>query len=109
MSEYIMAATIKRGSATIAGPCMVQLDKMQAGEAIDYGGANPHFTYRMYTAQLSIGDVQLLRQGDQVVDPVVIDPKTQTNRTFLIISDPEPHLLSMSWQWVAERQTRGGS
>jgi len=108
MSEVIMAATIQRAGATIAGPCMVELDKMLHQEAVDYHGSNPHFTYRMYTMQLPIGDVQLVRQGDQVVDPVVIDPKTQTNRTYLILSDPEPNTLSMSWRWVAERQTRGG-
>lgn len=109
MSEFIMAATVKRGSATVAGPAKVQLDKMGLREAVDYGGSNPHFLYRMTTTQLPVGDVQLLRQGDQVIDPVVIDPKTLTNRFFIIVSDPEPNTLSMSWCWVAERQTRGGS
>ena len=104
-----MNAVLKRNGNQFAGPAIVYLNKMQAHEAVDYQGANPHFVYKMSTLTIPTSDVQFIRQGDMVIDPNNVDPKTSTLRAFKIISDPEPNTLSMSWQWVAERQTRGGA
>lgn len=102
MSEYIYA-TITRGTSTIAQRCYTQVDKVQGMEAAQYEGSDPHFVYKMFTIQLPVQNVQLIRQGDYVIDPSVIDPKTNAARKYLIISDPEPNVLNMSWRWMTER------
>jgi hypothetical protein len=102
MSEYIYA-TISRNNTTIADHIYTQLDKTKAMEAAQFQGADPHFVYTMFTLHLSIDNVQFIRQGDYVTDPNNIDPKTNAPRKYLIISDPEPSALTMSWRWVAER------
>jgi hypothetical protein len=104
MSEYIFANIVRGASTTIAKGIVVHLSKMDAKEASEYQGTEPHFTYTMDTRQLpTVPNVQLVQQGDHVIDQQVIDAKTGTNRQFLVISDPQPKTLLMSWQWVAER------
>lgn len=106
MSEFIYANVVRGGGATIAKRVYMQLSKMDAKESADYQGADPGFTYRMYTRglpTLPVGNSTLIQQGDHIIDQTVIDPKTGTGRAFLIISDPQPKTLQMSWQWVATR------
>ena len=102
MSEFIYA-TITRASSTIASNVYTQIDKTKSMEAAQYEGTDPHFLYTMTTMQLPVSNVQLVRQGDYVTDPRTIDPKTNAARKYLIISDPEPNTLNMSWRWVVER------
>lgn len=102
MSEFIYA-TFTRGSSTIASHVYTQVDKTTAMESSQYDGSDPHFLHTMFTLQLPVNNVQLIRQGDYVTDPANIDPKTNAPRKYLIVSDPEPNQLNMSWRWVVER------
>lgn len=105
MSEFITANIVRNGTQTIASNIAVQMSKMDVQEASDYQGSNPHFVYQMYTRQIPIANPTLIQQGDHVIDASqgVVDPKTHTQRTYLIISDPNPKALMNSWSWVAER------
>ena len=104
MSEDVRANIVR---ATVANPIarniVFQLDKMNAAEAATFQGSDPHFTYRVFTTMLPLSNPQLVLFRDHMVDQVVIDPITSTNRTFLIISDPAMHMLDGHWEWVAVR------
>lgn len=106
MSEYLYGNIVRNGTSTIAKNVYIHLSKMDAREAADYQGSDPHFTYRMDTRQLPTlpgNTVTLVRQGDHIIDQMVTDPKTGAGRAYLVISDPQPKVLLMSWQWVAVR------
>lgn len=103
MSEYITANITRGSNTTVAQGISMLLDKMGAAETSYYQGADPHFTYKVTTLQLPTTNRQLVLQGDHMVDQNVTDAKTNALRQFLIISDPEPGQLNMSWRWVAVR------
>jgi hypothetical protein len=102
MSEDIKAKLYRAGAQVYPNSFLCQLDKMSPQEAGGYQGAEPHFTYEVFTTQLPIKDPQLVRQGDLLIDQVVIDSVTNTNRQFRIVSDPEP-FLDGHWEMVAYR------
>lgn len=105
MSEYIRAHITRAGVGNpIVSNVMIQIDKMNAAEATSFAGSDPHFTYTAYTLLIPVINPELILFRDYVVDQVVIDPITKTNRKFLIISDPEPNTMTGSWRWVCVRQ-----
>ena len=104
MSEEIRVNIVRAGvTKPIAANLMVQLDKMSAAEAASYQGSDPHFTYNCYTTMLPMTGPQLVLFRDHMIDQVVNDAVTGTARTYLIISDPDPHTLDAHWQWVCVR------
>lgn len=104
MSEEIRVNITRAGVASpIAANLLVQLDKMSAAESASYQGSDPHFTYNCYTTMLPMSSPQLVLFRDHMIDQVTIDPLTSTGRTYLIISDPDPHTLDAHWQWVCVR------
>ncbi len=104
MSEIIRATITRAGvNLPVASNIVIQLDKMQSVEAASYAGADPHFTYTAITTLIPINNPQAVLFRDHMVDQVVIDPVTKTNRTYLIVSDPEPNILTGSWRWVCTR------
>jgi len=107
MSEIIRANITRAGvSSPIASNIVIQMDKMNAAEAASFQGSDPHFTYNAFTTLIPINNPQSVLFRDHVVDQVTVDPLTHTNRTYLIISDPEPNILTGHWRWVCVR-TRG--
>lgn len=66
-------------------------------------GADPHFTYKGYTTLLPLNNPQLILFRDHVIDQVIIDPITNTNRTWLIISDPTIDIVTGDWKWATVR------
>jgi hypothetical protein len=107
MSEYIWA-NLQHAKDTVpyATNIFIHEAKMEAREAADYQGVNPHFLYRMHTRGLSTVNPVLVQQGDLVIDTnqATLDPKTGITRRYRIVSDPQPKALMMSWQWEAERE-----
>lgn len=104
MGEWIYANIYKPdGTSVVAKNIYVQIDKMDAKEAAEYQGGDPHFTYRGYTRQLPTNNLNLVQQKYYVVDQQTIDPVTSQLRKYLIISDPEPKRLMMEWQWIMYR------
>jgi hypothetical protein len=100
--EFIYANFYRPGETEpYAENIYIQVAHMDAKEAAEYKGADPHFTYHMYTRLLPTGDPTLVQQRDLVVDQQVIDPLTGKPRQFRIISDPQMKQLMMSWQWIA--------
>jgi|SRR5579864_5115387 len=105
MAEMIYATIVRGKNNDQVVPYAVYLlmDKLNAREAADYQGSDPHFTVQMHTFNLPVNNVQLVQLGDLVIDTKNIDPKTNNLRQFRIISDPEPSTFAMSWRWVAIR------
>jgi hypothetical protein len=104
MSEWFYANILKSDASTVvAKNVYVQLDKMEAKEAVEYQSGDPHFTYRVYTRQLPTNNLNLVQQKYYVVDQQTIDPVTNQQRKFLIISDPTPKRLVMEWSWIVYR------
>lgn len=102
MSEDVFSNILRAGTP-VAQNVVVQLDKMSSKEASFYQGADPHFTYEAFTVGLPISDPQLIRQDDQIVDQIIVDAITGTNRVFRIISsDPEP-FMDGHWEWLCVR------
>lgn len=104
MSEWVYANILKSDRTTVvAKNIYVQLDKMEAKEAAEYQGGDPHFTYRCYTRQLPTNNLSLVQQKYYVVDQQNLDPVTNQLRTYLIISDPTVKQLMFAWSWIAYR------
>jgi hypothetical protein len=76
---------------------------MSALEAASYQGADPHFTYKCFTTMLPVSNPQLVQFRDYLIDQVVIDAITNAPRKYLIIGEPEMHIMDGHWQWVATR------
>ena len=53
------------------------------------GGAEPHFTYDAYSAQIPISNTQLILQDDLIVDLVTNDSLTSKPRQWRIKNDAE--------------------
>jgi hypothetical protein len=107
MSEIIRANITRAGVTNpIAKNIIFQLDKQEAPEVTTYLGSDPHFSYKAYTVMLPMGNPVFILFRDYMIDQDVIDPITNTNRTYLIVSDPEMHSLDGHWEWICER-TRG--
>jgi len=87
----------------IATNIVLQLDEMNALEAASYQGADPHFTYKVYTTMLPVGNPQLVQFRDYLIDQVVIDAVTNAPRKFLIIGEPKMHIADGHWQMVVTR------
>lgn len=105
MSEMIRASITRAGVTNpIAKNIMIQLDKLNAAEAVTYQGSDPHFTYRAYTSLLPMNNPQLVLFRDYLIDQVVNDAVTGLPRKYLIISDPEPNTLTGFWGWICTRQ-----
>jgi hypothetical protein len=102
MSETLRVNLLKSG-VTYKTNIVVQLDKMNVHEAAEYQGSDPHFTYRVLTINLPLTGPYLVSFRDHMIDQVVIDPITNALRKYLIISDPEMHVLDGHWQWVCTR------
>ena len=104
MSEDIRVNITRAGFANpIIKNIMFQLDKTEVPEAVTFQGSDPYFTYKAYTTMLPLGNPLLILFRDYMIDQVVIDPITGTNRTYLIISDPEMHSLDGHWEWLCVR------
>ena len=104
MSELVRAKITRAGVANpIAQNIMIQIDKEEAPEATTFQGADPHFTYRAQTVMLPMNNPMLVLFRDYVIDLDFIDPLTNMNRRFLIVSDPEMHTLDGHWEWLCER------
>lgn len=109
MTEVMIAqfTRITPGNANgvvIATGKRVYLQKVEAKEAADYKGADPHYTYKMNTFDLPVIDPQLLQARDIVTDMKNIDPLTLALRFFHIISDPEPNQINGTWRWIATKE-----
>jgi hypothetical protein len=81
----------------------MQLDKLSAAEAAVYQGADPHFTYRAVTTMLATNNPQLVLYRDHMIDQVVIDAITGQLRKYLIIGEPQFHIVDGHWEWVCTR------
>ncbi len=104
ISEEVRANITRAGvSAPIASNIMFQMDKIGPLEAATYQGADPHFTYKVFTTLLPMNNPQLVLFRDHMVDQVVVDAISGDPRTFLIVSDPEMHTMDGHWQWTATR------
>lgn len=106
MSEYMYADIVRGGVTTIASNIFIHVSKLETKEMAEYQGCDPAFTYKMDTKfiqTLPISNETTVQQGDYIIDRQVNDPKTGQKRQYLIISDPQPRMLMMSWQWVATR------
>lgn len=104
MAEDVQVNIVRAGIANpIAKNIVCQISKMSPQEAASYQGADPHFTYKCYTILLPLNDPQLIRFRDHVVDQVIIDPLTGTNRTWLIINEPSIDVITGDWKWAATR------
>ena len=104
MSEDLRVNLTRAGQANpIATNVVVQSDEMNALEATTYQGADPHFTYKCFTTLLPLNNPQFVLFRDHMIDQVVIDTITNTNRKFLIISEPKLHVLDGYWTWVCTR------
>ena len=104
MSEDIRVNIVRAGVNTpIASNIPCQLDKIDAAEASTYQDADPHFTYKMYTIMLPLNNSQLVLFRDHVIDQTVVDAVTSEPRKFLIIDDPEMHVIDGHWQMMVTR------
>jgi hypothetical protein len=78
--------TLNRASVTLRTDVKAQIENMTQQEAAYWGGAGPHFRYWIFP--LAIYDIE---QGDQLIDPGNVDPKTNSGfREYRVIDDPEP-------------------
>lgn len=104
MSENIRANITRAGVVNpIVKNIIFQLDKVEAPETATYQGSDPFFSYKAYTIMLPINNPFLIMYRDHMVDQDFIDPLTNTNRTFLITSDPEMHTTDGHWEWLCVR------
>ena len=104
MSEYLYCNLFRPGaSGPYAKSILIQANKVEAKEAAEFKGVNPHFVYRMFTRQLPTSDPELVQQRDLVIDQQIIDPTTNKLRQYRIISDPAPKVLMMAWEWLVEK------
>ena len=104
MSEDVSVQLFRTGSQVAGtGTFTIQLDKLSSHEASFYKGADPHFTYEVFTTALPTSDSFLVRQSDTLNDQVVVDPLTGAKRIFRIISDPEPFPNDGHWECVVVR------
>ena len=87
----------------IASQIPFQIDKIDAAEASTYQDADPHFTYKAYTTMLPLNNSQLVLFRDHMIDQTVIDAVTGVARKFLIIDDPEMHIIDGHWQCIITR------
>ena len=85
MSTDIRCNQFRAGTQLTTKPLRVQLDSMNPVEASYYGGAAPYFRYAGYILSSPFD----IRQQDLLVDVVNVDPKTQANKQYRIINDPE--------------------
>lgn len=91
------------GSTAYATNIICQLDKMPAAEAATYQGADPHFTYNVFTTLLPLNNPQFVLFRDLMIDQVVIDIVTSLPRQWRIIDEPNVDIIDGHWQWVAVR------
>lgn len=91
------------GSAAYATNIMVQLDKLPAMEAATYQGADPHFTYNVYTTLLPLNNPQFVLFRDLMVDQVIIDAVTNQPRQWRIVNEPSIDTIDGHFQWVCTR------
>lgn len=104
MGEWFYANILKQDGVTlVAKNIYVQMEPVEAKEASEYQGGDPHFTYHFFTRMLPTSDFNLVQQKYYVVDLQTIDPTTGKHMKYLIISDPHSKTLMMSWEWVAYR------
>jgi hypothetical protein len=104
MSEDIRVNITRAGVANpIATNIVCQLDKMPAVEAATYQDSDPHFTYSVFTTMLPLNNPQLILFRDYMVDQVVTDAVTGSPRKYLIIDEPDMHMIDGHWQWTASR------
>jgi hypothetical protein len=85
VSSDITCNQLRAGTQLNVKPLRVQLDSMNPQQASYYGGAAPYFRYAAYI----LSPMFDIRQQDLLVDTVNSDPKTQTNKQYRIINDPE--------------------
>lgn len=109
MSEIILAQFSRVTTNNVNGTILatgihVYLQKVEAKEAANYKGADPHYTYKMNTFELPTINPQFLLARDIITDMTNIDPLTSNLRFFHIISDPEPSPLNGTWRWVATKE-----
>ena len=91
------------GSAAYATNIVVQLDKMSSVEASTYQGADPHFTYNVFTTLLPLGNPQFVLFRDLMVDQVIIDAITNLPRKYRIVNEPSMDVIDGHWQWACTR------
>jgi len=104
MGEWFYANILKSDAVTlVAKNIYVQMEPIEAKEAVEYQGGDPHFTFHFYTRMLPTSNLTLLQQKYYVVDQQTIDPTTGHLMKYLIISDPHAKTLMMSWEWIAYR------
>lgn len=104
MSEDVRINITRAGVSTpIATNLVCQLDKVNPLEAATYQGADPHFTYKVFTTLLPMNNPQLVLFRDHMVDQVITDAISGNPRTYLIVSDPEMHTMDGHWTWTCTR------
>ena len=104
MGEWLYSTIYQADRQTaVASNVFVQIEKVNAREAVEYQGGDPHFTYHCYTRKLPTTNVSLVQQKFYVVDQQHLDPVTNQLRTFLIISDPHVKTIMMAWEWFMYR------
>ncbi|HTJ49443.1 MAG TPA: hypothetical protein VL443_08335 [Cyclobacteriaceae bacterium] len=102
MSEDIYAQ-FKRDDDVIVENVLIQIDKISSSEAASYQGSDPHFTYNAYTVMLPTNDSQLIQYRDYIIDQFITDALTGQPRRYLIVNDPEMHIMDGHWQFVCTR------
>lgn len=102
MASIDIVANLIRNGTTYKKNVQMQLDKMNALEASEYQGADPHFTYNVLSVNLPVINNFVLYR-DHMQDIYNIDAVTGQLRIFLIVSDPMPGTLTGHWQWVCTR------
>jgi hypothetical protein len=92
--------TVKRGGSPVANipPVSVQVDLLSQMESSYYGGSAPYMRYSIYT--FGVYDI---RQEDLLVDTVNIDPKTNTNKQYRVINDPDTEQFVSHVEIIADR------
>ena len=98
MAEDVIC-NIQRTGVTnpIANNIVVQISKMKNAEV------DPFLYVQCYTTMLPLNNPQLILFNDYVVDQVVIDAITKTNRAWQIVNDPAMDTVAGDWKFSAIR------
>ncbi len=104
MSEDVRANIARYGVALpIVKSAIFQLDKISSSEAATYQGSDPHFTYKAFTVMIPLINPQYIQFRDYLIDQDIIDVLTGQLRRFLIVNEPEIHVMDGHWQFVCTK------
>lgn len=105
MSEDVSVLLQRSGQNVVAKPFLIQLDYLGMRETSFNSGADPAMAFEGFTTMLPTIDPHLMRQDDQLIDQVIVDPIRQSlglaqpNRVWRIVSKPEMFAQDGHWQF----------